>query len=398
MKSSRPAEALLLDLCDPDVASAVPRHMLQALDAKDSRQSFYDLASEHRVGGTVFRALRDHPEAGELPPSVQRFLSAQLEHLQERSEAQDAELQSLLESMRRSGLEPVVMKGPALRWTVYDDPVERWYGDFDILLPATEFEPALAVALAAGYKIPYPKHILDGYRRHHFQVLLRRPPMFVLELHWALSPPRSEYRLDTRSFMSDTRTTSIGGGYRFQIPRPELLLLHASSDSLRHCFSKLQKLVDMDRIVRAHPDLDWDLVLREAALSGHKAVLWLALSLLDAAFPSRVPGRVLQEVTPDRITRFHVNRLRSPTAFFELDGLSRNHAQRLLHVWLSGGAGSMWRELTTLVAQDLNWIWLEESGPPGAITRRVTQLKRSFRIVADQLQLYSPTSGRRRAE
>ncbi len=398
MKSNRPAEALLLALCDPDAAGAVPRHMLQVLEAEDSRPTFYDLASEHRVRGTVFRALRDHPESGELPPSVQRFLSAQLEHLQERGEAQDAELQILLESMRRAGLEPVVMKGPALRWTVYEDPVERWYGDFDILLPAAEFEPALAVALAAGYEIPYPKHILDGYRRHHFHVLLRRPPMFTLELHWALARPRSEYRLDARSFLSDAGTASIGGGYRFQIPRPELLLLHASSDSLRHCFSSLQKLVDIDRIVRAHPDLDWDLVLREAALSGHEAVLWLALSFVDELFPSRVPGRVLQEVTPDRITRFHVNRVRSPTAFFELDRHSKNRAKRLLRVWLSGGAGSMWRELTTLVAQDLNWIWLRESGPRGPVTRRVKQLMRALRLVADQLRLYLPTSGRRRAE
>jgi len=392
------AEALLLDLCDPDAAGSVSRHTLRALDAEDSRRTFYELASEHRVRGTVYRSLRDHPEAGALPKSVGQFLSRQLEHLQERGDAQDAELQDLLERMLRARLRPVVMKGPALRWTAYEDPVERWYGDFDILLPAKELEAALAVALAAGYEIPYPKHVLDGYRQHHFQVLLRRPPMFTLELHWALSPPRSEYRLDPARFLSDTGTASMGSGRQFRIPRPELLLLHASADSLRHCFWRLQKLVDMDRILRAHPDLDWDLLIRDAALSGHESVLWLALTFLEELFPSRVPGRVLQQLAPSGLTRFHVERLRSPTAFFDSGGLPKERAQRLLCLWLSPGAGSMWSELRTLVAQDLAWIWLEEYGPPGGVTRRIRQLKRSLRLLADQVQLYLPTPGRRRRQ
>lgn len=393
-----PTEALLLDLCNPDTAGSVSRHILQALDAEDSRRAFYELASEQRVRGTVYRSLRDHPEAGALPTSVEQFLSRQLEHLQERGDAQDAELKDLLERMRRSRLDPVVMKGPALRWAVYEEPVERWYGDFDILLSANEFEPALAVALASGYEIPYPKHVRDSYRRHHFHVLLRRPPMFTLELHWALSPPRSEYRLDPVSFLSDTRTVSLGSGYRFRIPRPELLLLHASSDSLRHCFSRLQKLVDMDRILRAYPDFDWDLLIRDASLNGHESVLWLALSLLEELFPSRVPSGVLQQLAPSGLTRFHIKRLRSPTDFFESSGLSKNRTQRLLRVWLTRGAGSMWSELTTLVAQDLGWIWRQESGPPGGATWRVRQLKKSLRLLADQLRLYLPTSGRRRPE
>jgi hypothetical protein len=393
-----PTEALLLDLCDPDAAGSVSRHTLRALDAEDSRRAFYELASEQRVRGTVYRSLRDHPEAGALPTSVGQFLSRQLEHLQERGDAQDAELQNLLESMLRARLGPVVMKGPALRWTVYEDPVERWYGDFDILLPANELEAALAVALASGYEIPYPNHVLDGYRRHHFHVMLRRPPMFTLELHWALSPPRSEYRLDPVSFLSDTRTASLGSGYRFRIPRPELLLLHASADGLRHGFWRLQKMADMDRILRAYPDLDWDLLIRDAALSGHESVLWLALSFLKELFPSRVPGGVLQQVAPSGFTRFHIKRLRSPTGFFESSGLSKNRTLPLLRVWLTRGAGSKWSELTTLVAQDLAWIWQAESGPPGGATRRFRQLKKSLRLLADQLQLYLPTSGRRRRE
>ena len=60
--------------------------------------------------------------------------------------------------------------------------------------------------------------------------------------------------------------------------------------------------------------------------------------------------------------------------------------------------GPMRRELLSLVSQDLDWIWLKESGPPDLATRRVRQLKRSFRFAADQIRLYLPKPRRRRPE
>lgn len=368
--------------------------MLETLDTNERRKRFYRLASEHKVRGTAYVALSRHPEAASLPPPVRQFLSRQLAQLRERCEAQDAELRDLLAKMRRAHLRPVVMKGASLRWTVYDTPIERWYGDFDILVPRDQVESALRVAVAAGYQVP-PRQILDGYCRHHFHVLLPRSPIFRLELHWGLSPPWSEFQLDPGSFLSHTATFSLGDEQPYLCPSPELQLLHASSDSLRHCFDLLVKLVDMQRILKKHSDLDWDLVLREATRGGSAAVLWLSLRLLKNLLPGGVPNDVVERAKPNRLARLHANRLRPPTIFFEPNGLSKDQAQRLLQVWLNATPRAMWRELATLVSQDLDWIWLREPGPHGSVARRKRQAKRIVRIAVDQFRLYLHAALRR---
>ena len=59
-------------------------------------------------------------------------------------------VERLLARLAAGGLEPLVLKGPALRRTVYEQPVERHFGDFDLLFGASRLNLRI-VDLAVRY-------------------------------------------------------------------------------------------------------------------------------------------------------------------------------------------------------------------------------------------------------
>ena len=105
------------------------------------------------------------------------FVAAALRHNEIK-----AHLLPLLSACHRHGLKVVLYKGFAQAQFVYDAPAQRYYGDVDALIRASDAENIVAIGLALGWRVQYLKADLNLLTTHP-AVLMSPGDTVMLELH-----------------------------------------------------------------------------------------------------------------------------------------------------------------------------------------------------------------------
>ena len=127
-------------------------------------------------------------EAGApLPTGVKRSLNVLHERHKHEAHIRLALLEEVLEIFNRHGLRPILIKGAALSYTLYDDPALRPMRDLDLLLDNNEVDHAQALLRKAGFSqstqpIPKDHHHLPSLHRNVDDVEV------CVELHRDLYP------------------------------------------------------------------------------------------------------------------------------------------------------------------------------------------------------------------
>jgi len=360
--SSSPVPELLFDLCRADAASVLNEDRLRPLSSPAFRSAFAEAAQRNGVLGLVLATL-DRALASRGPrPALDESLLALLPPLRRRTAIRLMERDRVLAALADRDLHPVILKGAALCTTVYRELVEREFGDIDLLLGRREIDDAVEAVLAAGYEFWLPE-ARQAFLAHHFHFRLVHPQGFVIELHWGLTRPRAAFRLYPESFMDECITVEGRDGAPLRVPGREHQLLHAVSQSARGGFNRFVRLVDVDRIVRASPDLDWAHVRWEAERGGLRYPLALSLQLARRLLGTPVPEATAVGLRPSRVVRFHLEVLRPESSLFWQPFLTNRDAKRLLKIWLRADARSRLRQLGNILGgrgDPLAWVWLGE--------------------------------------
>ena len=301
------------------------------------------------------------------------------------------ELERLLGLLRAERLEPVVLKGPALCRSVYQNPVERRFSDFDLLFPVEQVDRAIEVVSAAGYAFPFSPEKLAGYRQLHFHLLLRQPRFFRAEVHWGLSKSHSPFQLDPEAFLRRAVATTSSQGTPMRIPCAEHLLLHVVHENMRDSFGRFGRIVDLDRILASAPGLDWDYTLAQARQGGLESLLALCLELGRELLGSPVPSEVLARLRPGAATRLHL-RLMQPAPSLLRRRLREVGAAGSLQLWLAAGGRRRWRLLLRMLSGRQSadeWIFRVASpGPPTGRESLAAGLKSGLRLASHHATLY----------
>ena len=402
-----PVERLLVALCRRDAGDALAAADLAQLVSKSFRTGLSGLASKHRVAGLLLVALQRHPCWSQLSPDVAQDLlcpdggeepgdpsdrTRSFEALLTGARRKHQELERLLGLLRAEQLEPVVLKGPALCCSVYRHPVERRFGDFDLLFPVEQVDRAIEVVSAAGYAFPFSPEKLAGYRQLHFHLLMRRQQHpFRVEVHWGLSKAHSPFQLDPEAFLRRAVATTSSQGTRMRVPCPEHLLLHAVHENLRDSFSRFSRIVDLDRILASAPGLDWDYTVAQARRGGLGSLLALCLELGRELLGSPVPSEVLASLRPGAATRLHL-RLMQPAPSLLRRRLREVGAAGSLRLWLAAGARRRWRLLHRMLSGRQSaddWIFRVASPePPTGRESLAAGLKSGLRLAGHHAALY----------
>ncbi len=382
-------QRFLLVLCRRDVADSALLAQCAELEQRGRRRAFLALAAALRVEGLVLVRLEKLPLRERLSEVAVLELLAPLASLRERAQRQERELERILGRCAEVSLTPTVLKGPALRRSVYGEAAERWCGDFDLLFPPQHFEQALDLLFDAGYRSPHSLPDLESYRRHHFHVLLRHPERFSLEIHWALHRPGSPFRLDAQAFVERAQVLQGDSGRCFRVPCREHLLLHTAKESREDAFSRLDRMVDLDRLIAAG-ELDWDYLWRQARAGGLDVVLALCLQMTQRLLGTRLPAGAL--VRPPRAARVHLALLRPVRSLFRRRFAERSVAAKLLRFWSIAGARARCTYLLEILTgreAELLWLWQGEAAAratPAAYGRGFVALAKLFFY---QLWLYA---------
>jgi hypothetical protein len=252
----------------------------------------------------------------------------------------------------------VVLKGGALRLTVYSDPAERLSGDLDLLVPAHRVRDGLEALAAAGYVDHWTDYARKEHLRRGYHLSLSHKSGFEVELHWDLAPLGEGFRFDPAAFLNRSLLHHREGAPPVRVPSPEHMVLHLADQVREDSFSKLKRLVDIDRVVATAEasghDMDWDYLARQARQGGHQTVLGLALQLSRHLLDTPVPAEAVQCLELDPLASTHISLLRPEAFVLTQQAFRSTVARRALHLWLQPGWGTRVRWARRIIGGSAN--------------------------------------------
>ncbi len=374
------------------------------LEEKDVQRKLHSLAVDHGVHGLVLWTLGCSDLRTGIGPAFRKALLELIPPLRRQSFLWDMELDRLLTQLGKRELLPVVLKGAALRFMVYTDPVQRQLGDLDLLLPRDRIDDAVETLQACGYASPYSEAADKDYFRHHFHIRLAHRLGFVVEVHWGLIRPDAPFALDAGSFLRRSRIFQRPSGPEIHVPSLEDMVLHAASQNLEDTF-RLRRLVDIDRLIASSHEFDWDYLEKSAKLGELQVVLALCLEFCEQLLGTPIPAGFTRMLRVSRLTRVHLALVQPVESLFSQQ-TNRPGASTIRNLWLIAG----WRSRLKKVAQifvgaedPLKWIWVGGDRSPERTSAPLRGIASVLRLIALQLRLYGraartgfrPTAGRR---
>ncbi|MEO7361505.1 MAG: nucleotidyltransferase family protein, partial [Gemmatimonadaceae bacterium] len=267
----------------------------------------------------------------------------------------------------------------------YKEPVERTFGDIDLLFPDEEVQPAMRILEQLGYVAPADE-VASTYAALHFHYVMDKPNGFKVEVHWALERPDSSYRLDTAAFVANTTTIVSKVLGSFRTPRPEYAVLHLSVQNLENGFAKLSRLVDIDRLARTE-GFDWSLLQTLAQDAHARVVVHTSLRLCAELLDTPVPPAALRSIAASSTARWHVATLEPARVVLEQRAHTRAAVSLLIDLWCRDSTRSRLQAVGELLrGRDLA---LGQTGEIGS--RPAAAFKNAVRVAklaAYQLFLY----------
>lgn len=271
------------------------RQRFAAAIALADPEAFLQAARRHRCREIVRRAMvtfdAADPTGGRLSKALQsstRETALEIFGLRQ-------QINSLLATLNRSGLDFALLKGAA---RIYADAADADYhrsGDLDVLVRRDQLEAAREALLAAGYREKAGATMVEFYRsRHHHSAPLFPPQRGVpIELHIQLTPPGTlEETLDWERLAPHMETVEGPAG-------PALCLddfanaLHLAAHAIG--ITRLRDVYLLAAIVRRSPQaLGTQLAAFAARQRGSRLLLEGVLAL--AARLAGIPWRTSREV------------------------------------------------------------------------------------------------------
>ncbi len=322
------------------------RSWIEALNEARCRSRLLDLAARHRVLGLALDTLDGSGAMNRLEAPVAQELRKLLQHFRRQTALLEIRRDQALAALAQAAVPCLVLKGAALSATVYRDAVQRHMEDLDLLVELRLWRRAVRALKAGGYAGPQSCAELRAYRSRHFHLPLEHPAFHCVEIHWALQRPGSVFRLDAQQVISEPIRRERPGAPVLCHPRPEYMLLHIVLQNIQESFTRLSRLVDVDRLIVATPELDWHLVSEQALRGNLGPATMLSLQMSHNLLGTPLREDLARQFLPSPIVRFHLSLL-EPTRLLLTQRFSASYSgMHLLEAWLCPDARTRLRLLS----------------------------------------------------
>jgi hypothetical protein len=248
-----------------------------------------------------------------LPKESQKLLLEQAERYERSATKLGGALTNYLKVANVRRIETIVLKGLWLCEKIYRVSSLRPGGDIDILVHRNDVDACLGLLSEQGIGEFWPNLLHDDYfTRHHLHQQRSTPDLSIwFEIHWALDHPYTLLTVDYESIFERAKPAELLGAPIQEMSVPDLLLglaihlvKHAvylpsllnHEDLLRIILADgmLMYFLDITEVLRAHPELNWNLTIQLAHDWGAVDILGSVLQVCQKYFDAPVPNNVLR--------------------------------------------------------------------------------------------------------
>ena len=307
---------LLFACCRPTLDS---NQISKMLAASLSWEALLRLADQHRVMPALYQALHGRED---VPSSIQTALQSRFQSNSVRALRFSAELARIADAFRKSGIQVLAHKGPALAQLLYGDVALRQFGDLDLLVRPDDVPGAIAVLRQAGYEPQLqlsPRQARAYLRSGYEYVFGLAAQRNLLELQWRIVP-----RFYTVDFNLDALfERSVGlavEGVRMEMLWREDLMLALCIHAAKHGWEQLGMLRDIAAL--AASGTYWHQVTAAARQIGVHRIICISMLLAERLGGDPAPDmgsaeeiRAAKAIADHLISRMAVGEQINPDSF-----------------------------------------------------------------------------------
>lgn len=214
------------------------------------------------------------------------------------------ELERLLKIFQDADIPVMLLKGAALRTSIYTRPDLRPMSDLDLLVKPQDANRAIELLTRHGCTRGFELIRDDYFPTYYYEVeLLTQSSRPVrIDLHARpFRPLRISKTMPDDALWEGSQTVQIGES-QAQIPRPELMFIHLAAHAAYHGCSRLIWLYDIKRFVDHHGEnMDWSVVTQYASSWRLSLPVLRAIESCMLHFGRVCPFSVLQQLHDSRI-------------------------------------------------------------------------------------------------
>ncbi len=262
-------------------------------------------ACHHGLGPFLFHHFKNQTKACILPRTVETRLQQAYYSAQAAALVQEQTWIELLNAFKTAGILVLVLKGVALAYTVYPDPVLRPMGDMDLLIHPDHVSQAAIILKQLGFE-PKPEPLK---RINPFNTRWTGESSFVRKLQGAVVSVDLHWQLLTIEWLRHVVKVDLGPLWEHAIPFSlgqavartlacEDMLLHTCLHLSLHGFTHFRGYVDILQLLK-RGNLDWQLFVQRARTNGLRLTCYFPLWWIAQYCTSIVPKEVLVALRPD---------------------------------------------------------------------------------------------------
>ena len=342
-----------------------------------------DLVWLHRQGLVIlgFYRMQQAGLLDKLPVDVAALWQDIYQQTTVTTASMDWEIEHVIAALTQATVEFIWMKGAALAYTVYPNPVCRGRGDLDLWIQVEQLSVATDVLQNLGYHLsskedrPDALALLVGGEQ---KMVSHGSGLDLIELQWPAI--RGEWVRCTTAVdhagIWQRRSPMAPEGQNFCVMAPEDALIHLClHQAINHQFGTpwLRNLLDVHLLVATSP-LDWTQVAARATSWRLATVVWTVLNLAQRLLDTAAPATFLESLAPPRWRRWLIDRLRLDEAVVAMRPGGYGYRRFLIQLVLidrgRDAVGLLWRGLFPEKA----WLQARHGVAPGGSLWRLRLL------------------------
>jgi hypothetical protein len=291
-------------LCD--FAAGDVKRPLHRLDA-DWEEVFQGVCRSGLLGLT-HRYLKQWEPQDYPPPEFRR----RVQHTYRTSAIHMAlmyrNIRKVLAQLAESGMDYMVVKGPALAYTVYPDPALRAFNDLDLVVRERDWAAMHRLLVGMGFRqeedLPQPPPKLVSQAVLYESKYRHQGMRLMVEVHYDDLLNAGLASRDVEGFWQRAVRIDVEG-LPVKVLSLEDQLIHLCAHAHYHGYTRLNCFSDMAFIVRDQAaQLDWERLLQTVRIEEAQVGVYYSLRFLNQLLGVGVPEGVLAALQPDRFRRW----------------------------------------------------------------------------------------------